>query len=71
MKSYPNIEHHKNFDGSRTGYDGTGRSWRISGHTGYWCARANVTAQGLCNNLIGYETLDEISQELKQIHVHP
>jgi hypothetical protein len=39
MKSYFNIETQRNFDGSRTGYDATGRSWRIYGRHGNWTAR--------------------------------
>ncbi len=67
MKSYFNIETQRNFDGSRTGYDATGRSWRIYGRHGNWTARANVTNQGLLGPLLGYETLQEISDILYTI----
>lgn len=71
MKSYSNIETRKNIDGSRTGYDASGRSWRIYGASGCWHARANVTTQGLENMLFGYERLSEISALLKGIGIKP
>lgn len=64
MKNYPNIENNKNFDGSRTGYDAGGRSWRIYGCHGSWTAKANVTRQGSLNLIVGFRKLAEISEEL-------
>lgn len=64
MRNYPNIENNKNSDGSRTGYDAGGRSWRIYGRYGSWTARANVTRQGSLNLIAGVSTLAEISEEL-------
>ena len=68
MRNYFNIENKKNFDGSRTAYDFSGRSWRIYGESGFWSARANITKQGSINVLIGYKTLSEISKELESIN---
>lgn len=67
MKSYPNINHHRNSDGSRLGFDAAGRSWQITGRSGNWTAKANVTRAGCTNLLMGYETLDEVSLELSEI----
>ena len=66
MKNYHNIECRKT-NGYYVAYDGTGRSWRITGHSGNWTALASVTVQGLVNLLIGYDNLDEISCELTKI----
>jgi len=65
MKYYYNIETVKNHDGSRTGYDAGGRSWRIRGISGNWRAYANVTRQGSMGVFSGCETLAEISECLK------
>jgi hypothetical protein len=67
MKNYDNIENNKNCDGSRTGYDGTGRSWRIYGASGDWYARANVIVQGLLNAIYGCQTLQEVSDDLRRV----
>ena len=68
MKAFDNIENRK-FPGKDyyTGYSADGRSWRITGQSGHWCAYANVTSQGKLSSLIGFERLSEISQELKEI----
>ena len=68
MKAFDNIETRK-FPGKEyyVGYSADGRSWRITGKSGYWCARANVTSQDKLSSLIGFERLVEISQELKEI----
>ena len=71
MKNYPNIEKHRNFDGSRTCYDAGGRSWQIKGTTGNWSAIASVTRQGSLNVISGCATLQEISNILSKTGVEP
>lgn len=66
MKNYSNIEGRK-FNGHYVGYSADGRAWRISGQSGNWYARANVTMQGKISQIIGFERLSEISAELKGI----
>lgn len=66
MRNYPNIESRRT-GGHYIAYDATGRSWRITGRSGVWTARANVTVQGLIGLLCGYERLSEISAELAAI----
>ena len=68
MKNYGNIETRK-FPGRDhyTGYRAGGRSWRIHGTTGYWSAIANCTKQGSINLLVGFDRLQEISEELQVI----
>ena len=67
MKNYFNIETKKNYDGSYTGYDTTGRSWRISGSYGWWGASANVTKSGKINLILGCKTMEEMSNNLYEI----
>ena len=64
MKNLMNIENAKNADGTRTGYDAGGRSWRILGVSGNWRAYASVTRSGSKNSLLCFRTLTEISEEL-------
>ena len=67
MKTYFNIEK-SGFAGRQyLGYSAYGRSWRISGQSGYWSATANVTRQGALNVLIGFNTLAELSSELGDV----
>lgn len=66
MKSYSNIENRK-WNGYYIGYSADGRSWRITGKSGYWNASASVTKQGSLNLLLGFERLQEISEELSNI----
>ncbi len=68
MKAFTNIESRK-FPGRDhyTGYSADGRSWRIVGCSGNWSAYANVTAQGKISSLIGFERMQEISDELRKI----
>lgn len=67
MKNYPNIEK-SGFSGRQyVGYSADGRSWRISGQSGYWSATANVTRQGALSILIGFNTLAELSAELRGV----
>lgn len=68
MKSFDNIETRK-FPGRDhyTGYSADGRSWRIMGGSGNWSAHANVTSQEKLSMLMGFERMQEISDELRKI----
>lgn len=68
MKNYHNIES-KRLPGHAyyIGYSGDGRSWRITGQSGNWSAKASMTKAGSTNLLIGFDRMDEISKELQQI----
>lgn len=66
MKNFHNVETRK-INGYYIGYSADGRSWRITGHSGYWNAYANVTCQGSINCLLGFERISEISHELSLI----
>lgn len=57
----------RKINGHYIGYSADGRSWRITGKSGYWNAYANVTCQGSINTLLGFERLSEISIELSLI----
>lgn len=67
MRSFHNIEKSGFHARQYVGYSADGRSWKITGSTGYWTARANLTKQGSLNILIGFERLSELSEELQQI----
>lgn len=68
MKRYLNIETRK-FPGLNhyVGYSSDGRSWRIRGFSGNWNATANLTKAGSTNLLMGFERLQEISEQLAKI----
>ena len=65
MKSYHNIEKSGFPPRQYVGYSADGRSWRISGRSGYWNATANLTRQGSCNLIYGYPLLSDISRLLE------
>ena len=67
MKNYHNIESRRNPMGHYTGYSADGRAWRIMGRTGCWSAYANVTKAGSINQILMYDRLSEISEELESI----
>lgn len=67
MRNYLNIEKSSFPNRQYVGYSADGRSWKISGSSGYWSAYANVTRQGSISMLIGCERLSEISKELENI----
>jgi hypothetical protein len=59
MVNYPNIEHKKNPDGSRTGYARTSTVYRIKGCSGHWFA---YQKNGM--GCFAARTLLEISEKL-------
>lgn len=67
MKNYHNIEKSAFPTRQYVGYSADGRSWRITGRSGYWTATANLTRQGACNLVCGYPLLSDISRLLDAV----
>lgn len=67
MKDFHNIEKSAFPQRQYVGYSADGRSWRITGRSGYWTATANLTRQGSINLIMGVDRIAHISNQFAGI----